>query len=109
MPPDCRTGDPGPDGDRPATFLAREDVDDGREGGRHDQRSADPHHRAPDDQLLTRLRECRSETGDPEDHQARLQRQISTEAIAKRAHGQQQPGEDEDVGIDHPLQLRTGG
>jgi hypothetical protein len=36
----------GPDADRLAPLLAREDVHDDRERGRHDQRGAQAHHRA---------------------------------------------------------------
>ena len=34
-----------------------------------------------------------------------VKRPLASEAVAHAAHGQQQAGEDEDVGVDHPLQV----
>ena len=49
-----------------------------------------------------------AEAGEPEDRDADLERALAPEAVAERAEDEQQPCEDEQVGVDHPLQLRRG-
>jgi hypothetical protein len=44
-----------------------------------------------------------------EDRHPGEERALAPEAVADAAAGQEQPGEDEDVGIDDPLQLAPGG
>ena len=41
-----------------------------------------------------------------EEHEAELQGALAAEAVAEGAGGEQQPGEDQRVGVDHPLQRR---
>ena len=50
-----------------------------------------------------------AEAREPEDGDARLERELAPEPVAERAEDEQQAGEDEQVGVDHPLQLRSGG
>ena len=87
----------------------REDVGDDRERGGHDQRRADAHRRAHGDHLVGRVGDEGAEAGEPEDRHAGLERELAPEAVAERAEHEQQAGEDEQVGVDHPLQLRGGG
>jgi hypothetical protein len=42
--------------------------------------------------------------GQPEDDEAGLQRALAAVAVAEGAGDEQQAGEDEEVGVDHPLQ-----
>jgi len=41
--------------------------------------------------------------------QSRQQHPLAAEPVGQAAEGQQQRGEDQVVGVDHPLQLRSGG
>ena len=61
------------------------------------------------DHLVGRVGDERAEAGEPEDRDARLERKLAPEAVAERAEHEQQAREDEQVGVDHPLQLRGGG
>ena len=54
---------------------------------------------------LTSVATARRATSHAEDDKPDLQRPRPAEAVAEGAHRQQQPGEDEDVGIDDPLEL----
>ena len=94
--------------DRLAALLAGEQVGDDREGGGHDQRRAHAHRRAHGDHLVGRVGDEGAEAGEPEDRHAGLERELAPEAVAERAEHEQQAGEDEQVGVDHPLQLRGG-
>ena len=105
--PDCRES--GPDGDRLPAFRSGEEVGDDRERGGHDQRSAHAHGRSHGDHLVGRVGDQGAEAGEAEDRHARLKRKLAPEAVAERAEDEQQAGEDEQVGVDHPLQLRGGG
>ena len=97
-----------PDADRLAALLAREDVRDDRQGRGHDQRPADAHHGTNEDELVGGLDEEDAEAGAAEQQQTGLQRALAAEAVAERAHRQQQAGEDEQVRVDDPLQRRAG-
>ena len=54
---------------------------------------------------LTSVAKRRAERRDGEDDEPDLERPRATEPVAERAHRQEQAGEDEDVGVDHPLEL----
>ena len=105
---DADAGDAGPDGDGARPFLGREDVDDDGQGGGHDECGTHAHGGAGHDQFATGGRERGRQAGQPEDDQAALQRSGAAEPVTQRAHDQQQSGEHDDVGINHPLQLRAG-
>ena len=50
-----------------------------------------------------------AEAGEAEDRHAGLECALAPEAVAEGAEHEQETGEDEQVGVDHPLQLRGGG
>ncbi len=104
----AQTGDAGPHADRPAALLGGEHVGDDRQGCRHDQRATDAHQGAGGDELVRRAGHGRQDRTQAEDGEARLQGAASTEAVTERAGRQQQTGEDQGVGVDHPLQLAVG-
>ena len=93
-----------PDPDRLAALLAREDVDDHRQRGGHDHRPADAHRRPQHDQLRRILRERGEHAGDAEEHEPGLQGPLAAEAVAERAHREQDAGEGEQIRVDDPLQ-----
>ena len=108
-----RDADPrgrGPDPDRLRPLRAGEDVRDDRQGRRHDQRAADAHERAAcaiswfaDPASADRTEPV------PKMRRPDLQRRAAAELVAEAAHREQQPGEHERVGVDHPLQLAVRG
>jgi hypothetical protein len=98
-----------PDPDRLAALLAREHVRDDRQRRRHDQRAADAHHRADGDQLVRALDDEHAQAAAAEQREAGLERVLAAEAVAERAHRQEQVGEDEHVGVDDPPQRRRRG
>ena len=101
---DADARDGGPDADRLAALLAREDVHDHRQRGRHDHRAADAHRGAEHDQLCGVLGERGEHARHAEQQEPGLQRAFTTEAVAERAHGEQDAGERQQVGVDDPLQ-----
>ena len=100
-----RPGDAGPDGDGLGALAGREDVDEDRQRGRHDQRRGDTHHGATGDDLPHLGGQRRHRRGDEEQHQPELQRALAAEAVAEGPGREQQPGEHERVRGDDPLQL----
>ena len=103
-------GEAGPDGDRPAPLVGREDVGEDRQRRRHDQRRADAHDRPGGDELAGRVPTARrTSDAEAEDRQAGLQRALAAEPVAEGAGRQQQAGEDEGVGVDDPLELGLRG
>ena len=97
-----------PHRDRTATLSALEHIGHDGEGRRHYQRTPDAHHGPRPDQGIGRVGEGRRHRAQPEDDQTNGQRQLAAEAITQSAHGEQQAGEHQDVGVDHPLQLARG-
>ena len=86
-----------------------EDVDEDRQRGREHQRRADAHRGPPADQGVGRAG-GRAEGGERgEQGQAAHQHPLAPDAVAEAAGGHQQAGEDEDVGVDDPLQLAGRG
>ena len=63
--------------------------------------------RAQHDQLVGVLGERGEHARDAEQHEPGLQRALATEAVAERAHREQDAGEGEQVGVDDPLQRRA--
>ena len=106
---DAQAGHAGPDADRAAALLGREHVREDRQGRRHDQRAADAHERPRADQRARRSCERRQDRADPEDHEADGERVAATVSVREAPCGEQQPREDQHVGIDHPLQLAGRG
>jgi hypothetical protein len=92
-----------------ARSLAREDVGDDREGRGHDQRAADAHQDADGDQLVRGVDDEHAQARAAEQQEAELERPLAAEPVAEGAHREQQPGEGQQVGVDHPLERRAGG
>ena len=64
--------------------------------------------RTNEDELVGGVDEQDAEAGPAEQQQPGLQRALAAEAVAERAHRQQQAGEHEQVRVDDPLQRRAG-
>ena len=60
------------------------------------------------DHFVGRVGDQGTEAGQAEDRHAGLERKLAAEAVAERAEDEQEAGEDEQVRVDHPLQLRGG-
>ena len=86
-----------------------EDVGQDGEGGREDQRRADAHGRPGGDQLLRGLGQAGEDREHGEGDHAQLQGTLAAEAVAQAARCEQQAGEHERVGVDHPLELAGAG
>jgi hypothetical protein len=106
--PDAEGGQGCPDPDRLAALLGREDVGDDRQRRRHDHRRADSHQGAHGYQLPGGVGDQRTEAREAEDRDARLESAFAAEAVPERAEDQQEAGEDEEIGVDHPLQPGRG-
>ena len=107
---DAETGEAGPHGDGPAALLrVAEDVGEDRQRGGHDQRAADAHEGTGEDQLVGRLGQRGGDRAHPEQDDADLQGALSAESVGQAAGGEEQTGEDEDVGVDDPLDLAVAG
>ncbi len=65
----------------------------------------DAHQRARGDQHVRRAGERRRDGAEPEDHEPDVEGFLASEPVAEGAHRQEQAGEHQDVGVDHPLQL----
>ena len=103
---DAEAADGGPDPDRLAALVRGEHGGEDGERRRHDERAADAHQRAGQDEHVRRAGERREARAEAEDEQAEGERLLAAEAVAERAGGEQGGGEDEHVGVDDPLQLR---
>ena len=90
-------------------LLRREDVGEDRQGGGHDEGGAEAHHGSSDDDALGGVEEGREEAAGEEHEQPDLQRALAAVPVADGAGGEQEPGEHQGVGVDHPLELRAGG
>ena len=89
--------------------AAREDVGQDRQRRGHDERAADAHQRPGGDQHVGGGGDGGQGRAGAEHQQAEGQRPAAAEAVAERAGGEQQAGEDEHVGVDDPLQRGGGG
>ena len=99
-----------PQADRPGPFPPfGEDVGDQRQRRRERHRGAQPHHRPGRDQLRCGGGEPAGQASGPEHGQPCQQHPLAAEPVGQAAEGEQQRGEDQVVGVDHPLQLRSGG
>jgi hypothetical protein len=107
--PDSDAGDGRPDADRLSALLAREHVDDDRQGRGHDHRAADAHEGAQGDELIGVLGERGEDARNAEDAEPRLQRTLAAEPIPQRAHREEHACEREQIRVDDPLQRRAGG
>ena len=107
---DGDAGRGGPDGDRRGPLLGGgEDVDEDRQRGGEHQRRADAHRRPPADQLAGAVGQGGERREQGEQGEADLHHALAADAVAEAAGGHQQAGEDEDVGVDDPLQLAGRG
>ena len=87
----------------------REQVDDRGERGRKDDRRADAHQRAAGDEGVARVDEGGGAVGQPVDHEAHEEQSLAAEAVAEGTRGEDERGEDQRVGVHHPLQLPRRG
>ena len=76
--------------------------------GEHD-RAADPLHRAVDVQHRRAGRQPRRQRRDGEDPEADAEDAPPAEPVGQRARGQDQGGQREGVGVDHPLKIGEAG
>ncbi len=103
---DSHAGHGGPDGDGlPPLPAVGEHVGDDRQRGGHDQRAADAHQGPGADELVGAVGQRRQDRPDAHDRQADGEGAAAAEAVAERAHRQQQAGEHQDVGVHDPLEL----
>jgi hypothetical protein len=98
-----------PHADGAPPFARVEDVGDDRQGGRQDGGAADAHERAGRDQLGRVLGVRRNQRRQPEEHQADDQDQPAAVPVTEHPGGEQQPGEDQGVGVDGPFQVALAG
>ena len=87
----------------------REDVGEDRQRGGHDEGGGEAHERPGGDDLVEDVGDGGQAGADEEQDEADLQGALAAEAVAEGAGGEEQPGEDEGVGVDHPLQGGGGG
>lgn len=98
-----------PDADGPGLLVAFEDVHQDGEGGGHHEGRTEAHQRPPGDELTGRGGEGGQRGAEAEDQGAREEDLLAADAVAQQTGGEEQPGEDERVGVDRPLQLALGG
>ena len=86
-----------------------EHVGEDRQRRRHDERRRHAHDRPGADDHDRRVGHRREHGADEEQQEAGLEGALAAEPVADGAGGEQQAGEDERVGVDHPLQRAGGG
>ncbi len=101
----AQRGDRAPASDGGAALLGGEDVDQDRQGARHEERSADAHQSAGGDDLPRLLREGAERGGDAEDGQAHQQHLLAPEAVREAAGGEQDTGQHQGVRVHEPLEF----
>ncbi len=94
-----------PDADGTSPFPRVEDVGDDRQRLRHDRGAAQAHGGPRPDELPGRVRVRGDQRGDAEHRHPDHQHPLAADPVADHAEGEQQPGEDQGVGVDRPLQL----
>ncbi len=102
-------GDAGPDRDGLRPFVGGEDVGEDRQRRRHDEGGGDTHDRPGDDHRGRRVGEAGHHRADEEQGEAGLEGALAAEAVAEGPGGEEEAGEDERVGVDHPLELAGRG
>jgi len=88
-----------------AAFLARVGLGDDGEAARHHQGGAESLHGPGGDEEAGAGRQRAKERGENEEHDAEAEDVAQPEAVARRAADQQQRGEEQHVGIRHPLHV----
>ena len=106
--PDSGGGTPQADRGRPLA-AGREDVGQQRQGGREHHRGTEPHHRPGPDQLTDGGGERACEAGRAEHPKAGQQHSLASQPVGQAARDQHKRGEDQVVGVHHPLQVRGSG
>jgi hypothetical protein len=107
---DGHSADGAPQADGPGSFPAGgEHVRDEGEGGRERHGGPEPHHRPGRDELSRAGGEPAGQAGRAEHGEPSQQHALAAEPVGQAAERQQQRGEDQVVGVDHPLQLGGGG
>ena len=101
--------DRGPDAERlrPLGPFGERGRDD-REGGRRDERRAEPLQAARADQHSGARREPVQQRRGREDDETEQEQPLPAEQVARAAAQEQEPAEDERVGVDDPLEVRLG-
>ncbi len=102
-------GDAGPDADGLGPFVRGEAVDEDAQCRRHHECTTESHHRTSSDDPGGGVgNEGGVGRGGAEQDDARLHEALAAESVAERAGGEQHAGEDQRVGVDHPLLLAVG-
>jgi hypothetical protein len=81
--------------------VGEQGADQGQ-GGRHEGRARDPEHRPRRDEGARRAGERRDHRGDGERRAADQEQAPPPDAVAERAHGDQEPGDHEAVDVHRP-------
>ncbi|CPJ13232.1 Uncharacterised protein [Bordetella pertussis] len=103
-------GDGGPYADGQGAFArVREHMAQDRQGGGHHQRRADRQQAARDDQQGGRGRIGHAQRGRAECRQPAGERGARPPAVAQGAHGRQQAGDHQRIGVDDPQLFRCRG
>ena len=102
-------GEAGPRGDGPGPLLGREHRRDDRQRGGHDERRADAHDPAADDDLPGRRGQPGDQEAPAEHAEPAEEGPLAPEPVAEGPGGQEQPGEHEGVRVDDPVELGGGG
>ena len=100
-----RAGDARPDGDRSGPLVRGKDVDEDRQRRRHDEGGPRPHQRPVGDHLPHGVGGGGEPGTDEEEDKSELEGSLASVAVADRPGREQEAGEDQRVGGDHPLQL----
>ena len=109
--PDGRAaaGDAGPHRDGLGPLLGREDVGEDRQRGGHDEGGGQAHERPGADDHGRGVGGGGQAGADQEQEQPGLQGALAAEPVTEGAGREEHPGEDQRVGVDHPLQVRRAG
>jgi len=108
--PDADTRNATPDADGTGAFARLgEDIGDDRHRNRIEHRAAERLHHAKGDEPSDRRCEAAQERPADEDHEAGLEGAAPADTVGGRAGQQQETREDDDIGVDGPLQSGDGG
>ncbi|MEZ5137592.1 MAG: hypothetical protein R2711_02070 [Acidimicrobiales bacterium] len=103
------TRDAGPHGDGLGPLVGGEDVGEDRQRRGHHEGRGDAHDRPGGDDHPGGVGRGGEDGAAEEDDEAGLEGALAAEAVAEGAGGEQEPGEHERVGVDHPLQRAGAG
>ena len=103
--PDAKSANGGPDCDCLRSFVAFEDVRDDGQGGRKHKRRAESLRSTGGDERPDCVGESAEHGSRGEDRKADAHPALAAVAVADRPSEKKEPGEDQDVGVDYPLEL----